>query len=291
VEAVEAKLAIVKSVGKAKQLDADEVSMSQKYDNLDLKAKCQKCRSLAEAMIENGKLTHKELPEVLESLRTRLETAKANGKATLQEKLERLLAAAAKKTIQYFPVANIEEIAQKRKDYEDVEALNQRPWKSLTSDEQRQVTNKSTLALELAAVESKGIMWFETEEEYGPRVKLAVADYERTQVQRRQAEARRIKEEKEKAAELAFQKKIEEQDRLLEEKRLAAKEKEEQLEAELAAKLEAKRLEDLAKPQKEVAPVKKKEKVRKVKLDAKSLFLDKSQADIREEEDSDEAAI
>merc|ERR1712096_202736 len=59
----------------------------------DLKSKVQTLNTSIQAALETGALTANEQPEVLDELTVRLHKAKSEGKAKLQEKLERQIVA------------------------------------------------------------------------------------------------------------------------------------------------------------------------------------------------------
>lgn len=286
VEAVENKMYVAKAVGKAKgKLEAEESALIQDYSAHDLKEKVQSLNTLLQAMIDEGKVTAEEKPQVLDQLRVRRDAAKVAEKPKLLEKLERMMDMVIRAEPFTLPLPETAEIHSLHKNLECILLLEKRPWKSLSDEEREEVNNKPNVQQAIRAIERSSRMWFETEDEFAPRLKKTLAVYV-------QQEAERIRLEEEQAWE---RKKVAEE-RELERKRLEAIEREKQQHQELMMKLEAKRLESAARPQKPAEPIKKKEKVTRTKLDVREFFtpLDHSldgHEDVVEVENENEAAV
>lgn len=261
VEAVESKQIYAQSVGKAKQLDAEDQALINKYSSHDLKEKLQNLNALTQAMIDEGQLTPTEKPQVLESLRARLAAAKAADKTKQAEKLDTMLSVVVKVVPVSIPVRNLSEIHSLNDNLEEVQHLEKRVWKNLTGAERDKVNRKQHILDEIKAMRKLETMWFETEEESNPRFQHALAMHAKMV-----AERRKLEEEQ------AMERRRLEEEQALDQKRLAKIEKEEREHRELMAKLEAKRLEALANPSNAISKPKPKEKARVVKLDNTELF-------------------
>mmetsp|Transcript_30541 Transcript_30541/g.65795 ORF Transcript_30541/g.65795 Transcript_30541/m.65795 type:complete len:496 (+) Transcript_30541:116-1603(+) len=279
VEVVDQKLSVIKAVGKAKQLEEPEIQLLNLYAVHNLKEKISAVNAMMQTQLEEGKISTEEKPQVLENFNSRKEKAKNEKKDKVVEKLERNIGILVKIKPYQIPVTNVMEIFKLRRKLKEVETLEKRAQKSLSSAQVAQVEGKAALIEELKNVESSGKMWFESELEFKGRLDRALEELARN-------EAELLRKEQEEA----WEREREEERKALEEKRLAAERKREEEERKLIEKLEAKRLEDQAKPQKVVAPApKKKEKAKGMKMDPKALFADPADLRRQKEEEEEEA--
>jgi len=264
VDAIQERLSIAKAVGKAKgKLEPEEQALADNYDNIQLKDKVKALNAKIQATIDECQLTASEKDRAVKDFHLRQQAAKAADKAKLTEKLEGMIKSVTKGKPIVQDVANVDKLFDFHKELKLVAQLEKRPPKSLIDSEKEMLKNKAKTQLAMKDLVEKSRMWFESAEEFKPRLDQAMAD----QAIKRAAQ---IKLEEEQAAE---------QRRLDAEMEIEAKkqreiEKQELAYKELADKLEAKRLEAAAKPQKPVAPKVVKEKKKVAKMDAASMFMD-----------------
>jgi len=279
VEAAENKLYLVKNLGKAKsKLEADEQVMVDKYSTLDIKEKIQTLNNRLQAMIDEGRLSVEEKPQVHEQLLARRARAKAEDKAKLVEKLEGMISKVSKAEPIELPVPNLDEVYPLHLELKDMLRAERRPAKSQTAEERVMLVRKPDVEQAIRAWSDRSRMWFESEFEFNPRLERALEIMMKARAEERKREEEAAAERKRLAEEEA-----------LEQKRLAAVEAAERKERELEAKLEAKRAEAALKPQKAAPQPKKKEKAKAIKLDNRDLFTAPTQPGVEEQaEDSHE---
>jgi len=249
-EVIENKLIVAKAVGKSKGLEEKEQHRYHLYSVNDLKEKVQALNKSIEASMDAGTLTAEEQGPALEQLESRLEKAKADGKAKLQEKLERMIGVLSKADPVPVPVPEIKQIQEMQHKVDQVDQWSKQPKYSLTEEQREAVREKTTTEKALAKLEAANQMWFESEKEFRPRLKQALIALAAQQEEEARLEAIRLEEEK----------------------KLAAKRKEEQKWAEIQKKIDEKR--ELAKqaPAKPAPAPKKKEKKKVIRLDNNYLF-------------------
>mmetsp|Transcript_42616 Transcript_42616/g.77834 ORF Transcript_42616/g.77834 Transcript_42616/m.77834 type:complete len:601 (-) Transcript_42616:197-1999(-) len=259
------------TLSKGKQLDAAEEELLQKFSTYDLKEKISVLGTQTQAMIDEGKLTAQEKPQVLEHLNARLLEAKTAEKSKLVEKLTQMIDAVSWKiTPAPLPLLNASEIESSLEALSVVEALEKRPWQSLTGSERDAVEKKTRIKLKVDDLQKLNQMWFETDEECKQRFQQTILAHQKLAEERRKFEekqaAERIRLEKEEAAE---RKRVEDE-QALERKRLAKLEKEEQKHIEMLRQIEERREEAKLKPV--VEKLKKKERPTAQKIDNRELF-------------------
>lgn len=263
VEVAENKLYLVRNLGKAKsKLEDAEQSLVDKYGSIELKEKIQTLNATCQAMIDEGRLTHEEKSQVHEQLLARRAKAKAEDKAKVLEKIENMLLSVSKAEPLSLPLAGLEEVYPLHLELQHALRIEKKPFKSQSADERAVLGRKSRVEDAIRAWSEKSRQWFETEDQFRPRL-------ERTLEAHRKVLAEQQRREEEEAVE---RKRIADE-QALEAKRIAAKEAEERRARELEAKLEAKRAEAALRPQKEAPQAKKKEKAKVVRLDNRDLFV------------------
>eukprot|EP00443_Scrippsiella_acuminata_P077472 CAMPEP_0115452728 /NCGR_PEP_ID=MMETSP0271-20121206/42745_1 /TAXON_ID=71861 /ORGANISM="Scrippsiella trochoidea, Strain CCMP3099" /LENGTH=398 /DNA_ID=CAMNT_0002879067 /DNA_START=94 /DNA_END=1287 /DNA_ORIENTATION=- len=273
VDAAENKLSVIKAVGKAKKLEPEEQALVDNYSASNLKEKVKALNDAISAMLEAGKVTAEEKPQVLQNLNERKTAAKAADKAKLLEKLEKQITAVSKAQPVDPPVANLKELDALSRKLQEIEAIERRPAKSLTAADRERLETKPQVLEDRNALEARSRMWFESEFEFKPRLDKAL-----TVLALNEAELRK-KEEQE-----AWERKLREEEEEIERKRQEAAAKHEEQERKMMEKLEAKRLEAAAKPQKAAPAPKAKEKKKAKRMNPLTLFQATSQAEKRAEE-------
>lgn len=263
VEGAENKLYLVKNLGKAKsKLDDTEQALVDKYSTIDLKEKVQSLNATCQAMIDEGRLTHEEKSQVHEQLLVRRAAAKAADKAKLLEKIENMLLSVCKAEPLSLPLGGLDEVYPLHLELQHILRLEKKPVKSLGADDRAALSRKSCVEDGIRAWSEKSRQWFETEDQFAPRLERTLEEHRKV-----------LAEQKRREEEEAIERKRIADEQALEAKRLAAKEAEERRARELEAKLEAKRQEAALRPQKEAPQAKKKEKVKRVVLDNRDLFV------------------
>eukprot|EP00971_Amphidinium_carterae_P241704 4799174-Amphidinium_carterae.1 len=168
-EQIEQKLVVARAVGKTKgKLEDNEQQLYHLYSKDNLKEKLQALSKSMDAAMEAGALNAEERPAALEQLSARVEKAKADGKAKLQEKLERILAGLSNSAPARVPVADIKEIQELRKRVDQLEQWSKMPRSALTEEQRAEVRERTATERELSKLEAKNQMWFETAQEYKP---------------------------------------------------------------------------------------------------------------------------
>lgn len=263
IEEAEKKVSVEKALGKAKRAEPEEHALVAAHCSHDCKEKLQSLNTVLQAMIDQGHVTAEEKQQVVNQMIAKRAAARAADKATVVEKIERMIVSVSNAAPFTLPLENLGAINSMLKNIEEAELLEKRPWKSLTGVERDKVDRKAKIYDEIRAVEKSSLMWFETEAEFKPRLAHSLTAHAKLL-----AEQRRLEEEQ------AWERARLEEEHAREKKRLDAIEKAEREGRELILKLEAKRLEDEGKEKKPVVQPKKKEKPARMRLNPLALFVD-----------------
>lgn len=262
ISATEEKLYMVKAVGKVKgKMESEEHELINKYNSLDLKEKIQSLTTMAQEMIDEGRITAEERPGLAELFAAKRATAKAQEKPKTVEKYEQMLLSLGKAQGISHPVANLEEFYPICQELKSIERLERAPEKNLSEYDRNRMKKKASLQDDQRRLERKSRMWFETSEDFHRRLQIALIELEKQKAEQAKREALEAEEKKRRQEEEA-----------LEKKRQAHKEAEEKKARELEEKLEQKRQEAALKPQKAAPQAKKKEKVHRTRMNPHDFF-------------------
>mmetsp|Transcript_20989 Transcript_20989/g.35029 ORF Transcript_20989/g.35029 Transcript_20989/m.35029 type:complete len:459 (+) Transcript_20989:38-1414(+) len=262
ISATEEKLYMVKAVGKVKgKMESEEHELINKYNSLDLKEKIQSLSSMAQELIDQGRITAEERPGLAELFAAKRAAAKTQEKPKTVEKYEQMLLSLGKAQGISHPVANLEEFFPICQELKSIERLERAPERNLSEYDRNRMKKKASLQDDQRRLERKSRMWFETSEDFHRRLQIALIELEKQKAEQAKREALEAEERKRRQEEEA-----------LEKKRQAHKEAEEKKARELEEKLEQKRQEAALKPQKAAPQAKKKEKVHRTRMNPHDFF-------------------
>lgn len=262
ISATEEKLYMVKAVGKVKgKMESEEHELINKYNSLDLKEKIQSLSSMAQEMIDQGRITAEERPGLAELFAAKRAAAKAQEKPKTVEKYEQMLLSLGKAQGISHPVANLEEFFPICQELKSIERIERAPERNLSEYDRNRMKKKASLQDDQRRLERKSRMWFETSEDFHRRLQIALIELEKQKAEQAKRKALEAEERKRRQEEEA-----------LEKKRQAHKEAEEKKARELEEKLEQKRQEAALKPQKAAPQAKKKEKVHRTRMNPHDFF-------------------
>jgi len=174
---VETKVIHQASVGKGKgKLEAAEQALYDAYGPDDLREKAQIALDAVQACIDEGRLSAEEKPQVLEQLQAKLAVAEADGKAKLQQKLEKMIASVSVVVPTSVQVTDIVEIDAFKKKLATVRLLEKKPFDTLNEHERKKIEDKPAIKESMHSLEQRSRMWFETDEEFKARLEQALVN-------------------------------------------------------------------------------------------------------------------
>merc|ERR1719420_2454486 len=160
VEALETKVIAQKAVGKGKStMDKDAQALYDNYKPADLKEKVQALNASIKVLIEEGKFTSAEKPQISEELTARLAKAVADGKEELQQKLEQSIAKVSEAVPRSVPMPDSIEIDTLKKKLRTIHQLEAKDWYSLNEQEQNMIWWKNSTIESLKTIEDRNRMW------------------------------------------------------------------------------------------------------------------------------------
>mmetsp|Transcript_106663 Transcript_106663/g.296854 ORF Transcript_106663/g.296854 Transcript_106663/m.296854 type:complete len:407 (-) Transcript_106663:97-1317(-) len=190
VEAVDTKVQISKQLGKAKaaKLELAERTLHESFGVADLKEKVQILNASLQASLDEGLLTAEEKAQVVEELAARLTAAEADGKGKLKEKLERMCTTVSQAVPITLPVDDDVELDALKKKLRALQQLEKKLWDSLGEHERKRLEEKPQLKEDIAVMEGKSRMWFETDKEFRQRLDEALSSVALLRLEQRRLE-------------------------------------------------------------------------------------------------------
>jgi len=232
VEALDQKLVVAKAIGKkAAELDETQEYLHKHYTLASLKEKSAFLNTSINATLDAGELTAEELEPTLQSLKTRLQKAKADGKEKLSEKLARQIGVLSAAKPVSVPIAEIKDIFGMQRQLDEVQQLLLKPRKDLSAEEREKVKSghKLQLELDIESAKARCQMMFETAEDFKRRLSKALVWYYENLEEIRQQDIAAEKERKRLEAHAKEEQRWKDIEEKIEQKRLAALEAEKDL--------------------------------------------------------------